>query len=238
MDEKLYPIARAVALGYRPVLSVICLQVRNETSTLGDIQVVVRDSRTNKDHPNVISTATLRIPGTLFLSMLSEAEFVANQGSTLIVRSVDWLNGPLAGEIATVHAVQALLSQKLGVANALELGELVFAASLCSAAIRCSLTPEGGSRGNEAGILMLTVAVRILKGAKSFPGRTASYSHIRWVPVESFLAAVESKDPSRIDLDPVEFCFRGLCISSAYDTVGFQVGAESFACVSDGHLGL
>lgn len=238
MDEKLNPIARAVALGYRPVLSVICLRVSNGSPFRGDMQVVVRDPRTNKDHPNVISTATIRIPKALFLVMLSQAEFIAHQGSTFIVRSRDWVNGPFAGEIATVHAVQALLSQKLGVANALELGDLVFTASLCSAATTCSAISEVGNRDDEARIAMLTVAVRILKGAGSFPGRTTSYSHIKWVPVESFISAVQSKDPSQIDLDPMEFCIRGLCISSAYDAIAFRVGAESFASVLEKQFGL
>ena len=211
------------------MLSVLCLHGTNWPPIQGNIQLVVRDPRTNKNHPNVISTATIRIPRALFLTMLNQAKFVACHGSTSIVSSRDWTNGPSAGEIPALHAVQAVLSQKLGVSNALELGELVFTARLCSVATTCRSGFKVDRHNADSMIAMLTIAVSILRGADCFPNRTTSYSHIKWVSIEKFISAVRSKDPSRIDLDPIEFCIRGLCISSAYDALGFYVGAESFA---------
>jgi hypothetical protein len=83
---------------------------------------------------------------------------------------------------------------------------------------------------------MANLIVTITAGSDLFPAKTASYSHVLWAPVASFLGAVQRKDPSFLGLDPLEFCLRGLCVSTSYDRIAHAHGAKPYSTLWQAEL--
>jgi hypothetical protein len=195
------------------------------------LQLVVRDPATNSTHGDVISVPTMRIPATLFDSLLpSLGSHEEQHGKTTIYRLEQADNICLGGHNPLIFTVEGLLAQKLGVANQLELGQLTFNGVLAAKGVGTSIYDESVLRSEE--IRMAGIAVEVTSGADLVPSRTASYSHILWVSVNDFIQAVETRDPAAVGLDPFKFCIRGLCIATTYDILAHRLGLRPFCDLS------
>jgi hypothetical protein len=193
------------------------------------IQVVVRDPETNKTHPNVISIPTHRVPCALFRPLLESAERDEEVGSTTFYKGGEVENAPGGGHHPVIYAVETILSRKLGVADELELGALRFRAALRAVTVGKSVYPDSESHNRTEHIAMANIRVTVTRGAELFPPKTASYSTIFWVPVNRFLETVQKKNPLVLDLDPIEYCIHGLCISTAYDVLARRFGFKRYS---------
>src|SRR5205823_1377215 len=102
-----------------------------------------------------------------------------------------------------IFSVNSLLSSKMGISDFLEQKEVRY-----SAYLRAMVTGTVKHPSHSESTAMLNVVVLVEKGAQHFPPKTASYSHILWSSVDSFLETARSKDPLLLDLnlDPIEYC--------------------------------
>ena len=216
-----------------PVLSVsIFNQVISDSDLISDgakIQVVVRDPQTNETHPNVISIPTQRIPSALFRAIQESAVWEKEIGSTAFYTAGEVDNSSESAHHPVIHAVETILSRKLGLARGLELGALRFRAALRAVTIGKSVYDDSELHKRTEHIAMANIRVIVTQGADLFPPKSSSYSSIVWVSVNSFLETVRQKNPLFLDLDPFEYCIHGLCISTAYDTLAYRFGFARYA---------
>lgn len=215
-----------------PVLSISIFDQATSANNLfsedANIQVVVRDPQTNETHPNVISMPTNRIPEALFRAILESAELEDESGSTAFYKAGEVDNVSQSAHHPVVYAVDTILSRKLGVARDLELGTLRFRAALRACTIGKSVYPNSEFERTEH-IAMANIRVIVTHGAELFPLKSPSYSHISWVSVSRFLESVRQKNPLVLDLDPIEYCIHGLCISTAYDMLAHRFGFKRYS---------
>ena len=128
-----------------------------------------------------------------------------------------------------VYAVETILSRKLGVSGELEFGTLCFRAALRAVTIGKSIYTDSELLQRTEHITMANIRVIITHGADLFPLTSPSYSSIFWVSVNSFLETVRQKNPLVLDLDPIEYCIHGLCISTTYDMLAYRFGFKRYS---------
>jgi hypothetical protein len=211
--------------------------------------VGVRNPATNPTHPNVMSVPTRRVPRVLLDEMLRRGpehgiredaglkERASQLGLAENILRVGVIEAPLlerragGGHDATTLAVEALLSGKLGLADALESGKIDFASAPALHAIGSVLyertsaaipgepvTIDGVAYCRE---LCEFVNIRVdLRGVEHLPEETASYSQIRWINVDDFHAIVRTRDVGLLHLlfgDPaIHYCVHGLCLTTSH----------------------
>jgi hypothetical protein len=183
-----------------------------------NMQIVVRDPKTNVKHPNVISVPTQRVPEALIRAMIDMVEVEAEDLRTTYYRWSE-ADSSVRGHHPVTFAVESVLSRKLEVASALELSRITYRASLRAVSVGKSHYPNLPSVEMEEHVLMANIMVLITNGAELFPSRTTSYSHVLWIDVKDFLTTVRTRNPFEIGLDPIEYCIHGLCISTTYDVI-------------------
>lgn len=213
----------------REVLSLVVLDgTKEDGSVTNDSQVLVsvRDPVNNRTHPGVVSVPTIRLPAVLAVG-LRQGYRVGNRfGATELFDSVAVNSWESDGHASIIFAVKAILCQKLGVAEALESGEVSFSAGVAASSTGWSYYDEPPSAGEF--IRMTTLAVSITQGARMFTTRTSSYSNVMWCKVEDFLHAARTRDVSRLGYSPVGICIHGLCIASAHDVLASRLGREPY----------
>lgn len=212
-----------------PVLSLII--VDGQTLDLGRINddtkilLVVRDKETNITHPNVISVPTQRIPHALYGDILQSATVINNTDLRTYYAGNYVSNMTTNGHHPLVYAVESLLALKLNLADAVETDGCKFECRLC-------ISQEGKAYhsnlpvrdGREEYISMVSLLVSVREGIDLIPPNSASYSHIMWIKVKTFLETVKSRNPLVVDLNPLEYCIRGLCIITAYEVIARELG--------------
>lgn len=216
-----------------PVLSIsIFNQVISDKDLMSEgakILVVVRDPQTNDTHPNVISIPTHRVPNALFRAIKESAEREEEIGSTTFYKAGEVDNLSESAHHPVVYAVETILSRKLGVASELELDTLRFRAALRAITIGKSIYTDSELFERTEHIVMANIRVIITQGADLFPLKSSSYSPIFWVSVNSFLETVQQKNPLVLELDPIEYCIHGLCISTTYDMLAYRFGFKRYS---------
>src|SRR3954463_11005563 len=96
-----------------------------------DVLIAARRPGANRTHPNVVSVPTQRIPASLHADLLSAASHEETTD-----RGVSFFDGGEVdsgfddGHHPVVFAVESLLGRKLGLAEALENGEVEYRAAL------------------------------------------------------------------------------------------------------------
>ncbi len=186
------------------------------------ILIVVRDPKTNATHPNVVSVPTQRIPPGLHSEILGTKPGTRELLSGCFYDTSIVDNKSTNGHDPVIYAVESLLSSKLGLAEHVEVGDLCFQAGLRLAkAGKVYLTSEQPHH-----ILMANIIVVVSEGARLFPLRTASYSHIAWIEISKFIDMVDQKNPEVLGtgLNAIEYCVHGLCISTTYDLLSEALG--------------
>ena len=189
--------------------------------------VVVRDPATNRDHGDVVSVPTMRVPLSVLDAIWENACPDGQHGETVFHRGSTISNAVEDGHNALVFAVEGLMAQKLRVGDQVERGLISFRAAPFGLTVGASVS-HGSERDREE-IRMAGITVEIVRGAELFPPSTASYSHLAWVHVRDFVQAVARKDTSRVGLDPFRFCIYGLCIASTYDLFAYRFGLPPFS---------
>lgn len=192
------------------------------------ILLVVRDATTNRTHPGVISVPTVRVPREIFSALVENSDTVCSHGTTSLRRSHEAETEKTNSHDPLIFVVKMLLASKLGVADALERGAVQFKAEVTAfdsgQVLHSNLSPPAAEY-----VDMANLVVTITAGSDMFPPKTASYSHVLWAPLASFLMAVQRKDPALLGLDPLELCMRGLCVSTSYDRIAHAHGAEPYS---------
>lgn len=206
---------------------VVSLAITRE-GPVPQILVVVRARDTNLTHGDVVSVPTIRVPRGVLERLLAATVPVGRHGSTNLLEgpSIDNWAGSSHDEVAFV--VRSVLSQKLGVADAIERRALKFRAKVVTHALGCSWYAEGEGASSER-IEMLGIGVRVVQGADRFPEITASHTLQRWLAMDEFLTMVQTKDTSALGQAEATLCVHGLCISNTYDRMAADAGAPSFA---------
>lgn len=189
------------------------------------VLVCVRNEEINKTHPNVISVPTQRIPTSLAKHIIAAGAATGSSGSTTIYSGQTASSQSSNGHSEIIYAVESLLAGKLGLADAVESGEFTFTARIAGNQIGTANYPEFHGTGlkDHEDLQMLNLLVQVEQGADSFPERTLSYDHIKWVPIEKFLNMwANGKQPTDLGFSGEQsfrLCIHGLCISSSADVL-------------------
>lgn len=191
------------------------------------VLVSVRDPLNNRTHPGVASVPTIRIPSTLAADLRQGKHTSSQFGSTILFECVAVNSWDTDGHSAIVFAVKAVLCQKLGVAEALESGCLLFSARVAADSAGWSYYDDEPSPSGEF-IRMTTLMAFITRGISTFTRRTSSYSCVTWCDVGIFLHAARERDVSALGHNPVSICIHGLCIASAHDVLASKLGHEPY----------
>lgn len=227
------PVARA------PVLSLTVLDGSSlpggELRADSRVLVVVRDAVANLTHPNVVSVPTQRIPAQLYDAIVASARSVGKD------RNVRFFDGGVIssktddGHNATVHATEALLARKLGLAEGLESGRVRFRAALRARVDGTAVYDNVGSDAIFEPISMLNVVVELACPQDELPLTTTSYSLLAWTSVARFLRGVDARDPHVVSpaLDSIELCVHGVCLDAARASLTQLVGSVPFPTPDD-----
>ena len=189
-----------------------------------DVLSCVRDRSVNLTHPDVVSVPTQRIP----ISIGNELEALGtpngSYGETTLLASDRYSSQDSDGHNPMIYIVESLLSRKMGVADALESGDLEFTAELVGYHHGHARYPAGTGVNHDIDddeeLKMLNLRVEVTRGADLFPDQTVSYKTQNWSRVSEFLEMWDAKDPLIIGLTPEQAfgcCVDGLCIASTYD---------------------
>lgn len=214
----------------REVLSLVVLDGTAEVGSVTEdsqVLVTIRDPLNNRTHPGVVSVPTIRLPASLAVE-LRQVQHVSNQfGATELFESAAVNSWDTDGHSPITFAVKTLFCQKLGVADALESGELFFSAGVAASSAGWSYYDDEPSASGEF-IRMTTLMVSIARGVGMFTSQTASYSSVAWRKVGTFLRAARARDVSTLGYDPLGICIHGLCIASAHDVLAARLGHEPY----------
>jgi hypothetical protein len=190
-------------LEFMPVLalSVIMLDATGAVRIL----VGVRDPRANRTHPNVASVPTRRVAAPL------AEDWRKRMRRSGLTRAEDYPG--LRTEVLSI------LSQKLGMADSVELGRVDAQLFGLQASQGISVIGEDdlGAQITES-LTMFNAGVLVSADtAKLVPGRTGSYRSLVWADVESFLSMTSTRDVGRLNagLEKFFFCAYGLCLQTS-----------------------
>jgi len=199
------------------------------------VLLVVRDPLTNRTHPDVISVPTVRIPNSLCTAIVEHSKPEGVHGATQLYNGNEVNSEGVSSHDEVIFAVKMVMATKLGCSEAIEMTEMSFQAGLRAAANghvqHSNISPPFAET-----IVMVNIHVIVSKGADLFPVRTASYSRLFWVPISVFIDAVQHRDPALVGLDAVEFCIRGLCISTAYDMISHRLAFAPYSALWQMHI--
>jgi hypothetical protein len=122
------------------------------------------------------------------------------------------LGGPMSLSSPQAFVAEALLSRKLGLADALVDGTVRASLSQVAVAYDVVHDDEGGYENT----LMLTMKC-VLAESLTMPVKTASYSRLEWVASDAVGPAVAARDATVLlpDVPVWQICIHGLCVRSA-----------------------
>ena len=202
-----------------PVCVVSSIIFRDDTEK--EILLGVRQSSPSSPrHPGVLSTPTMRIPARLYPALAVDDPPDQPGGTLLSWRTAVPIGAPRTLAEPSSFALEALLTRKLGLADALTMGSFSGEASLAAV----SLDVVDDPHGEDAAEWTLMLSYRIIpnKGVDLIPKYTKAYSPLIWGPAERLAASYFGHDALVMDesLDPFEVCIAGLCIRSAVEVIG------------------
>jgi hypothetical protein len=195
---------------YPPVLALTLLR---QVDGRNEVLVGVR-TKHNGTHQNVMSVPTVRI--------LPEVAAGWRKPLRDGVLSTDGLRQHESVSRTALHVVRELLARKLGVAEALERGEVTFVVEAMMAIQGTSLLASHDGRDVTEDLTMFNAQVRWSSGHDLGDGRTSSYDPLLWITEDEFAEMVRTRDVGVLDagLDEIEVCVRGLCIDSTMRMLG------------------
>jgi hypothetical protein len=190
---------------YKPVLA---LTVLRHSMSRPEILVGVRDPKTNRYHPNVASVPTRRVPPAVAKNWLW---YLRTHRNVSAARRPD-----LRDEVANIFG------RKLGLADALERGDIGFTVDTLTAFQGISVIGEGedGHPRTES-LTMFNALVRLEKGDERLPDSTASYNPLVWADTADFIEMSRTRDTGRLKkgLEDSFFCAYGLCLQTSVEVL-------------------
>jgi hypothetical protein len=178
---------------FAPVLALTLVRRRD---TGFEVLTAIRTAAANRTHPGVVSVPTCRVPA-------------------VIAR--EWLDGLGSSvPVSVAREVENLLARKLGVADALELGDLELAVHELHAWQGTSVIGEDEDGLRTEDLTMFNACVEVTRGSELVPEETASYHPIRWARPDNFLRMVRTKAVGALEVgfDELMFCAYGLCLET------------------------
>jgi len=218
------PGAGSPALSPVVALSIVrgdILQAAHRTKT-AEILLAVRHPDSNPTHPNVVSVPTLRVPPVLMRSLVDSLEKVETwPNGVAFYRFPEVRSDRDNGHHPVVFIAEALLAGKLGMAEPLEQGRLVFSSRLFSVTVGTARYTTENPYGSSEPIAMGNLLVSVLEGFDLFPRTNASYSEIFPATLAALERAKTAGDLSGlpIRLDPSIHPIGGLCIESTLNVI-------------------
>lgn len=187
-----------------------------------EILLAVRHPDSNPTHPNVVSVPTGRIPQVLMRSLLDTLESTETWPN-----GVSFFEFPEArsdrdnGHHPIVFIAEAILAGKLGMAEHLERGHLVFSSRLFSVTVGTAHYATENPYGASEPIAMGNVWLSVLEGFDLFPKANASYSMIFPASLAQLERAKETGDLAGLPapFDPAVHRIGGLCIESSLNAI-------------------
>lgn len=217
------------AAGPFPLSAVMALSiVRGDVFAAGgrtkaaDILLAVRHPGSNATHPNVVSVPTLRIPPALMESLAGSREPPAARPEGVSFYEFPEVRSDRDnGHHPVVFIAEALFARKLGMAEPLEQGRLVFSARLFSITVGTAHYTTENPYGASERIAMGNLWLSVLEGFDLFPRENTSYSPIFSAPLAALQHAKETGDLSGLPapLDPAVHRIGGLCIESTLNAI-------------------
>lgn len=219
-----------------PVLSLTLLD--SNTLSAGIVQpdskvlVVARSAAANRTHPNVVSVPTQRIPPAMSDAIIATTDQVGADPTSAIT----YFRDPGADSAVyndhhpLTSAVESLMARKLGLADALERGDLSFRTALRAQVDGTALYDNLSDQDVYERVSMLNAIVELRDDQINLPMSTSSYSVMAWTSIESFLSGVNRSDPTLIspEFDPLTLCVHGVCLQAAQASLKHLVGHAAF----------
>lgn len=187
-----------------------------------ELLLAVRHPDSNATHPNVVSVPTLRVPPVLMRSLVESLDPVATRpGSVAFYQFPEIRSDRDNGHHPIVFIAEALLAGKLGMAEPLEQGRLVFTSRLFSVTVGTAHYTTENPYGSSEPIAMGNILVSVLEGFDLFPEANASYSAIFPASLAALERAKATGDLSALPvrLDPAVHRIGGLCIESTVNVI-------------------
>jgi hypothetical protein len=197
------------------------------------VLVVARSPEANPTHPDVVSVPTLRIPPALYDDIVASATPVGTDetGHATYFGDGEADSASHNGHAAVVHATEALLARKLGLAETLESEELRYRAALRSRVDGVAVYDNLGDANVYEPVSMLNILVEVTDAHEAIPISTSSYKLIGWTSVDQFLRGVRTRDVTAMGplFDPIDLCAHGVCLAAAQETLVHVLGRRAFA---------
>jgi hypothetical protein len=201
MSGTLEPIDR-----YLPVLSVVLVDARDGRES---VLVGIRSDAVNRNHPNVVSVPTMRLP-----LPLAEAVLTARGNDGALPKSICT---PGVAHDPVGYALWSVLAAKVGLADAIE--RKAFDLSIVDSCVLQgeSLIDYVDGVDVVEQLTMINLLCLIERGHDEIPPKTAVFSRLSWLDYGLLVDAATSKDLSRLssDYQAPEICIHGLCIQTA-----------------------
>jgi hypothetical protein len=177
---------------FAPVLALTLVRRRPDGF---EVLTGIRTAEANRTHPGVVSVPTFRVP---------------------VAIAQPWLDAPGIPS-AVVREAQNLLARKLGVADALELGQLGLEVHDLRAWQGTSVIGETDDGLLTEDLTMFNACIEVTRGSAAFPAETASYRPIRWARTDNFRRMVRTKEVAALEVgfDELMYCAYGLCLETA-----------------------
>ena len=235
MGWKLTPGVEKPLSEHRPVLAITCLRRSQHSRSSWEILVGARTPEANRTHPDVVSVPTMRVS-------VEHAATWWKPGDPHIQKVDNSAN-------SIVIDVNRMFTQKLGLADQVELGQLKYQMKALGVWQGISYIGNGdddvqGSRPLSEALTMFNAALVMEAGAELVPPATVSYRPLAWVSADAFRSAVDTRDVRYLgpEFDSFRLCIHGLCIESTHlmlnepglDAFGISMGlTPSSATASD-----
>lgn len=172
-----------------------------------DLLLGVRRPECNRNHKNVASVPTQRVPKPIFTRLhkrlIQNADNEADWGENSDSEDPDDL---------LRHTVESIFSRKLGLADALEYRRLRFWMKPC--VYRFGVSPSLVASDSAEQLEMLNVLVRLDIGRECVPSSTASYCAIKWFDARRATESVQLCLPFNFGSgnERADYLPGGLCI--------------------------
>lgn len=185
------------------------LDANNRVTGTSRLCVVVRRPETNRQHKNVASVPTKKIPEKLFWDIVGTG--------SLPVADVDFMQREFVnsdeerGSDPLVFAIDDLLASKMGLADEIEERKISYRAK--ASLLKSGYSPQLSDDDQDEYIRMLNALVIVDQGFDLIPDSTRAYAPIADVSVDSFLTAVTNGVAVINDnVQEYKYICAGLCI--------------------------
>jgi hypothetical protein len=187
-----------------------------------EILLAIRHPDSNPTHPNVVSVPTMRVPPVLLQSLTQTLDVLETRpGGACFYRLPEVRSDRDNGHHPIVFIVEAILAGKLGMAEWLERGRLVFASRLFSVTTGLAHYATDNPYGDSELIAMGNILLTVPEGFELFPKANASYSEIFPATLAQLEHAKATGQVSGLPLrlNPAIHQIGGLCIESTVNVI-------------------